>query len=257
MNGASGPPKVAIVHDWLTGMRGGEKVLEAICELFPRAPVYTLVRIPGSVSDRIESRPIRTSFAQRLPAAGRWYRHYLPLYPAVVEFWDFDRFDLVFDYPEMARHSGNLGGRSGFLGFNLVTHGGDRFRIRADENDAGSGKGLWEGLALRQKAIPRVHSFGTALLASGDDFLDDQVTFGRRWRPNGNGGIRQLYVQSILVGLRIDGNRTDPQFARGLDDPAGNFAAIGDQDTLEHAVTEAPGAGLFACGVIEKKSIAP
>ena len=76
-------------------MRGGEKVLEAICDLFPEAPVYTLVRVPGSVSAPLESRVIRSSLAGRLPAAGRLYRQYLPLYPAVVELWDFDNFDLV------------------------------------------------------------------------------------------------------------------------------------------------------------------
>ena len=60
--------RVALVHDWLTGMRGGEKVLDAICEIFPDAPLTTLVRVPGSVSSRIEARPIRTSFVQALPA---------------------------------------------------------------------------------------------------------------------------------------------------------------------------------------------
>ncbi len=89
------PQRVAIVHDWLTGMRGGEKVLEAICELYPGATLFTLVRVPGSVSARIESHPIRTSFAQRLPRAARWYRHYLPLYPAAVETFDLDDHDLV------------------------------------------------------------------------------------------------------------------------------------------------------------------
>ena len=60
--------RVALVHDWLTGMRGGEKVLDALCEIFPAAPLYTLVRVPGSVSARIEARPIHTSFVQRLPS---------------------------------------------------------------------------------------------------------------------------------------------------------------------------------------------
>src|SRR5687767_11444846 len=59
--------RVALVHDWLTGMRGGEKVLEAICELFPDAPLYTLLHVPGSVSPRIEARRIVTSAAQHLP----------------------------------------------------------------------------------------------------------------------------------------------------------------------------------------------
>ena len=87
--------RVALVHDWLTGMRGGEKVLDAICELFPEAPLYTLVHVPGSVSERIESRRIVTSFAQRLPAPGRFYRHYLPLYPIAVQLMDLRDYDLV------------------------------------------------------------------------------------------------------------------------------------------------------------------
>ena len=87
--------RVAIVHDWLTGMRGGEKVLEAICELYPAATLFTLVHVPGSVSDTIERHPIRTSFVQRLPRPDRLYRHYLPLFPAAVELFDLDGYDLV------------------------------------------------------------------------------------------------------------------------------------------------------------------
>ena len=63
------PPRVALVHDWLTGMRGGERCLEVFCELFPDAPLYTLLHVPGSVSPVIERRRIVTSFVQRLPAA--------------------------------------------------------------------------------------------------------------------------------------------------------------------------------------------
>ena len=88
-------PRVAIVHDWLTGMRGGEKVLEEICLLYPDATIFTLVRVKGSVSPVIERHPIRTSWVQRLPRAGRWYRHYLLLYPFAVESFDLDGYDLV------------------------------------------------------------------------------------------------------------------------------------------------------------------
>ncbi|MGH9311330.1 MAG: glycosyltransferase [Vicinamibacterales bacterium] len=87
--------RVALVHDWLTGMRGGEKVLDAICELFPDAPLYTLVWVPGTVSPRIERRRITTSIAQRLPNPGRFYRHYLPFYPLAVELLDLDDYDLI------------------------------------------------------------------------------------------------------------------------------------------------------------------
>jgi glycosyltransferase involved in cell wall biosynthesis len=77
-------PRVALVHDWLTGMRGGERCLEVFCELFPDAPLYTLLHVPGSVSPLIERRRIVTSFLQRLPAVETRYRHYLPLFPAAV-----------------------------------------------------------------------------------------------------------------------------------------------------------------------------
>ncbi len=87
--------KVALVHDWLTGMRGGEKVLEALCQLYPEAPIYTLLHNPGSVSPLIESHPIHTSFIDRLPLKKSRYRHYLPLFPTAVEQFNFKGYDLV------------------------------------------------------------------------------------------------------------------------------------------------------------------
>ena len=105
-------PRVAIVHDWLTGMRGGEKVLEAICELYPDAPVFTLVRVPGSVSTQLESRRIRTSMLQRFPSAGRAYRQYLPFFPAIVECFDLDGFDLVISSSHCAAKSVIRAGRA-------------------------------------------------------------------------------------------------------------------------------------------------
>ena len=92
---AGTPRRVALVHDWLTGMRGGEKVLDAICELYPDAPLFTLVHVEGSVSARIEARRIHTAFTNRLPGAGRFYRQYLPFFPSAVELFDLDGYDLV------------------------------------------------------------------------------------------------------------------------------------------------------------------
>ncbi len=87
--------RVALVHDWLTGMRGGEKVLEAIAALVPNAPIYTLVHVPGSVSGALEAHPIHTSFLQRAPGIGRHYRHYLPFFPSAIEDFDLGAFDLI------------------------------------------------------------------------------------------------------------------------------------------------------------------
>jgi len=87
--------RIALVHDWLTGMRGGEKVLEALCELFPEADLFTLLHNLGSVSPTIEKRRIVTSMLQRLPGVSRGYRYYLPLMPTAIEGLDLLGYDLV------------------------------------------------------------------------------------------------------------------------------------------------------------------
>jgi glycosyltransferase involved in cell wall biosynthesis len=87
--------RTAVVHDWLNGMRGGEKVLEAILPLVPEPTIFTLFHVPGSVSPEIERHPIRASWLNRMPLARRHYRHYLPLFPAAIESFDLSEFDLV------------------------------------------------------------------------------------------------------------------------------------------------------------------
>ena len=88
--------RVAVVHDWLTGMRGGEKVLEAILEIVPQAEIFTLFHLEGSVSGEIvEGRTIHTSRLQRLARTVSDYRRLLPLFPRAAESWSFEQFDLV------------------------------------------------------------------------------------------------------------------------------------------------------------------
>lgn len=87
--------RVALIHDWLTGMRGGERCLEALCDLFPRADIFTLLHVKGSVSKTIEKRRIRTSAIQSLPFAAGRYRYYLPLFPWAIERLTLDRYDLI------------------------------------------------------------------------------------------------------------------------------------------------------------------
>ena len=98
---------------------------------------------------------------------------------------------------------------------------------------------------------------GAALLAGSNDLVDKQVTFRCRWWAYCDGGIRHFDVEGIFVRVRIDGDGFNPQFARGLDDPAGDFAAIGDQDTLEHAVQRPQMPDHLACCLMAGKSILP
>ncbi len=86
---------VALVHDWLNGMRGGEKVLAALCERYPDADVFTLFYERGTVSDTIARHRIITSGLQKLPFARTHYRRYLPLYPTAIEQFNLDAYDLV------------------------------------------------------------------------------------------------------------------------------------------------------------------
>jgi hypothetical protein len=87
--------RVALVHDWLTGMRGGEKCLEVLAEIFPRADLYTLVHRKGTVSPTIETRRIVESWIARWPAGRSHYRWYAPLYPLAIESFDLGAYDLV------------------------------------------------------------------------------------------------------------------------------------------------------------------
>jgi glycosyltransferase involved in cell wall biosynthesis len=93
-------------------MRGGEKVLEAIAELFPEATIHTLVHVRGSVSSALERHPERRSFVQWLPSAARHYRQYLPLFPTAVEQFDFDPYDLVISTSHCAAKSVVVPGRA-------------------------------------------------------------------------------------------------------------------------------------------------
>ena len=87
--------RIALVHDWLTGMRGGEKVFELLCRLYPEAEPHALVYEPGTVPAVIEARGVRTSWLQGLPGVRRWYRYYLPLLPLAAESLDLSAYDLV------------------------------------------------------------------------------------------------------------------------------------------------------------------
>ena len=87
--------KVALVHDWLTGMRGGERVLHSLCELFPNADLFTLLHIPGSVSPTIERLKITPSFLQHVPFVQRTYRNFLPLFPFAIEQFKLSGYDLI------------------------------------------------------------------------------------------------------------------------------------------------------------------
>lgn len=88
-------PRTAIIHYWLVGMRGGERVLESFCKMYPDADIYTHVYDPSAVSDCINRHRVHTTFIQKLPFATRFYQNYLPLMPMALEKLDLRGYQLV------------------------------------------------------------------------------------------------------------------------------------------------------------------
>jgi glycosyltransferase involved in cell wall biosynthesis len=90
--------RVVLVHDWLTGMRGGEKCLEVVCRRWPNSRIFALLHKRGSVSAAIERLEPRTSLLQLLPHVDRYYRYLLPVLPLIVESWRLPACDLVVSF---------------------------------------------------------------------------------------------------------------------------------------------------------------
>jgi glycosyltransferase involved in cell wall biosynthesis len=87
--------RVAIVHYWFIGRGGGERVVEALAEIFPQADIFSLVADPSTLAPILQNRKLQTSFLQRVPGAKRFHRHFLFLQPLALEQFDLSNYDLV------------------------------------------------------------------------------------------------------------------------------------------------------------------
>ena len=140
-----------------------------------------------------------------------------------------DRFVVAGD-----RADAGLGGE--LLRLDLVAHRRDRRVLRADEDDALLLDAAREGLVLGQEAVAGMDRVGAGLLAGGDDLVHRQVGLAARRRADEHRLVGELDVERVAVGLGVHGDRGDAQPPRRLDDAAGDLAAVGDQDLLEHAI---------------------
>jgi glycosyltransferase involved in cell wall biosynthesis len=87
--------KIALVHDYLVQYGGAERVLECFTELFPYAPIYTLVHDKDAMHGVFEKKDIRTSYLQKIPFASQQHRLFPPLMPSAIEQFDFSKYDIV------------------------------------------------------------------------------------------------------------------------------------------------------------------
>src|SRR5688500_3564989 len=126
-------------------MRGGEKVLEALCELHPGADIHTLFHLRGSVSRIIEDRRIRTTVVQHFPLASRHYRRYLPIFPLAVEQFDLDQYDLVISSSHCVAKAALAPGRARHLCycFSPMRYAWDQFDAYFGPDRVGKGASRW------------------------------------------------------------------------------------------------------------------
>ena len=134
--------------------------------------------------------------------------------------------------PGHAGHAGRLGGDARA---DLVAHHLDRFGRRADEGHAAVGDGPGEVGVLREEPVAGVDAVGPALLDGVEDGLGVQVALGRRLAAEGVRLVGHPDVQGFAVEVGVDGDGGDAHLAAGPDDTDGDFAAVGDEDLLQHA----------------------
>ncbi len=166
--------RTAVVHDWLTGMRGGELVLEEILSLVPEPTIFTLFHFPGTVSRKIESFPIVTSFLQKLPVGPSNYRNFLPLFPRAVESFDLSGYDLVVS----SSHCVAKGARSGRAPHLCYCYTPVRYAY--DQFDAYFHRGETRLYGLKKLAIARLRRWDVRTAARVGRFVAISSRVSRR-----------------------------------------------------------------------------
>jgi glycosyltransferase involved in cell wall biosynthesis len=175
-------PRIAIVHDWIVSMRGGERVLESLCRLYPRAPVFTLRYNRGAVSPLIAAHDVRTAFTDRLarllPLGRAEFRMLLPLFPRAVESLPLEGYDLVIS----SSHAVAKGAIAppGALHVSYV-HSPMRY--------------IWEAAEAYAPAVPG-GPLGRAAFAALSRYL-------RRWDLASTARVQSLVANSVYTQSRI------------------------------------------------------
>jgi glycosyltransferase involved in cell wall biosynthesis len=208
--------RVAIVHDWLTGLRGGEKVLELLLELFPDATLATLLHVPGSTSPRIESRPIVTTFLQKMPLVERHYRWYLPLFPRAIESLDLSGFDLVLSSSHCAAKGAIVRGGAPHI---CYCHTPMRYVWDRFEDYFGRG---WKSRFLYAPAARRLRRWDRSSAARVDSFIANSRYVASR--------IRDYYGREVgaVIPPPVDTSFYTPGMPRkpGKEEPADPYYLI-------------------------------
>ncbi len=158
--------KVAIIHDWLNGMRGGEKVLEEILDFFPKADIFTLFLEEEKISDKIKSHRIVTSSLNKYRFVRKNYRLFLPLFPATVEEFNLRDYELIISISHCVAK-----GIIPFPGAIHISYVNSPMRYIWDQYSSyfGRAKGLKKSFIKRQ--VSRLRTWDAASSARVDHFI--------------------------------------------------------------------------------------
>jgi glycosyltransferase involved in cell wall biosynthesis len=169
--------RVALVHDWLVGRRGGEAVLEALVRLFPDAEIFTLLHQPGSVGGPIETRPIHVSPLQHVPGVFRHYRNLLPLMPWAVGQLDVRGADLVVSTSHCVAKGVRVPQGTPHVAYVFAPM---RYMWDLFEEYFGPGRASWPVRLAARAMRPRLQAWDRATAAAPDVLLaNSQHTAGR------------------------------------------------------------------------------
>jgi glycosyltransferase involved in cell wall biosynthesis len=162
--------RCALVHDWLTGMRGGEKVLEVLCEIFPEADLYTMAHVPGSVTPVIENRRIFTSCLDRLPGVGGYYRNLLPIMPWAAGRMRIEGYDLVVAVSHCVAHGVRVAQGARFVCYCLTP-----MRYAWDQLESYRPRGWRAGLQYRllRRLQPRLQEWNRQAARRVTEYVSD------------------------------------------------------------------------------------
>src|SRR5712692_2175753 len=186
--------RVALVHDWLTGMRGGEKVLLELVRLLPSADIFTLLWKRGSVAPEIEARVRRTSFLDRLPWSAGAYRYYLPLLPAAIRSLDLAGYDLIVSISHAVAKAARA--PSGAVHVSYI-HTPMRYLWDTGPDYFQFGTGRWWKRAALGAAAPWLRRFDCRTAAGVDFFVANSENVRQR--------IRRIYGgEACLIHPPVD-----------------------------------------------------
>jgi glycosyltransferase involved in cell wall biosynthesis len=196
--------RVALVHDWLTGLRGGERVLDELAVLHPDADLYTLVHVPGSTTPRIDALRVHTSPLQRWSGAARHYRELLPLLPWAVRQLRIDGYDLVISVHHAMAKAARIAPGTPHLCYCLTP-----MRYAWDAVDVYLGRGLRRAAATPLLAALRRFDRATAApvrvtrVVAISEYVRERVR--RHWRRDAS----VVYPPVDVEAFRPDGRPPD------------------------------------------------